>query len=152
MGRGRVFRCQSVELAGGGKRPSCPDGRMTWPAVGALERQCVSAHAERLFREAPAKPVEQPPQRRVDVLDAEDRFGEGKADAMRRHRALRPDRLRNPAQRLIQPPRQHRPETGCKRRPRQLRSEEPTSELQSLTPISYAVFCLKNKTKYTNNN
>src|SRR3546814_20823194 len=42
------------------------------------------------------------------------------ADAMRRHRALRPDRLRNPAQRLIQPPRQHRPETGCKRRPRQI--------------------------------
>src|SRR3546814_12672729 len=62
----------------------------------------------------------QPPQRRVDVLDAEDRFGEGKADAMRRHRALRPDRLRNPAQRLIQPPRQHRPETGCTRPPRQI--------------------------------
>src|SRR3546814_9980742 len=29
------------------------------------------------------------------------------------------------------------------------RSEEPTSELQSLMRISYAVFCLK-KTKYTN--
>src|SRR3546814_1412554 len=32
------------------------------------------------------------------------------------------------------------------------RSEEHTSELQSLMRISYAVFCLKKKTKNTNNN
>src|SRR3546814_1652172 len=32
------------------------------------------------------------------------------------------------------------------------RSEEHTSELQSLMRISYAVFCLKKKTKYDNNN
>src|SRR3546814_9693817 len=31
------------------------------------------------------------------------------------------------------------------------RSEEHTSELQSLMRISYAVFCLKKKTKYINN-
>src|SRR3546814_1395204 len=31
-----------------------------------------------------------------------------------------------------------------------LRSEEHTSELQSLMRISYAVFCLKKKTTYTN--
>src|SRR3546814_7102846 len=31
-----------------------------------------------------------------------------------------------------------------------LRSEEHTSELQSLMRISYAVFCLKKKTKHTN--
>src|SRR3546814_4809300 len=31
------------------------------------------------------------------------------------------------------------------------RSEEHTSELQSLMRISYAVFCLKNKNKYTHN-
>src|SRR3546814_5238350 len=31
------------------------------------------------------------------------------------------------------------------------RSEEHTSELQSLMRISYAVFCLKKKTKNTNN-
>src|SRR3546814_6402205 len=31
------------------------------------------------------------------------------------------------------------------------RSEEHTSELQSLMPISYAVFCLKKKTKITLN-
>src|SRR3546814_1768154 len=31
------------------------------------------------------------------------------------------------------------------------RSEEHTSELQSLMRISYAVFCLKKKTKITNN-
>src|SRR3546814_3620289 len=33
----------------------------------------------------------------------------------------------------------------------QARSEEHTSELQSLMRISYAVFCLKKKTKPTNN-
>src|SRR3546814_5447359 len=32
---------------------------------------------------------------------------------------------------------------------RDLRSEEHTSELQSLMRISYAVFCLKKKTTYT---
>src|SRR3546814_8738827 len=32
------------------------------------------------------------------------------------------------------------------------RSEEHTSELQSLMHISYAVFCLKQKIKYTNTN
>src|SRR3546814_1003129 len=32
------------------------------------------------------------------------------------------------------------------------RSEEHTSELQSLMRISYAVFCLKKKNKITNNN
>src|SRR3546814_9994594 len=31
-----------------------------------------------------------------------------------------------------------------------MRSEEHTSELQSLMRISYAVFCLKNKKKHTN--
>src|SRR3546814_4714446 len=33
-----------------------------------------------------------------------------------------------------------------------MRSEEHTSELQSLMRISYAVFCLKKKNKSTNNN
>src|SRR3546814_3375170 len=36
---------------------------------------------------------------------------------------------------------------GC--RPRGTRSEEHTSELQSLMRISYAVFCLKNKNSIT---
>src|SRR3546814_8196834 len=36
-----------------------------------------------------------------------------------------------------------------KQRARDLRSEEHTSELQSLMRISYAVFCLKKKHKYT---
>src|SRR3546814_10433137 len=33
-----------------------------------------------------------------------------------------------------------------------IRSEEHTSELQSLMRISYAVFCLKKKTQYSNTN
>src|SRR3546814_5584502 len=39
-----------------------------------------------------------------------------------------------------------RPVVGAKRE----RSEEQTSELQSLMRISYAVYCLKNKTSMTN--
>src|SRR3546814_6213248 len=37
----------------------------------------------------------------------------------------------------------------CQSRPQGLRSEEHTSELQSLMRISYAVFCLKKKKKHT---
>src|SRR3546814_7986054 len=37
--------------------------------------------------------------------------------------------------------------SGLRRRRRTLRSEEHTSELQSLMRISYAVFCLKKKNK-----
>src|SRR3546814_7637232 len=40
------------------------------------------------------------------------------------------------------------PDSGCRRSGR---SEEHTSELQSLMSISYAVFCLKKKNKKTNN-
>src|SRR3546814_1231285 len=39
----------------------------------------------------------------------------------------------------------------CRRRSCNRRSEEHTSELQSLMRISYAVFCLKKKTIYINN-
>src|SRR3546814_8888513 len=35
------------------------------------------------------------------------------------------------------------PRVGARRDPARLRSDEPTSELQSLMRISYAVFCLK---------
>src|SRR3546814_10500399 len=40
--------------------------------------------------------------------------------------------------------------TGVARTPRAYRSEEHTSELQSLMRISYAVFCLKKKKKKEN--
>src|SRR3546814_2416077 len=40
------------------------------------------------------------------------------------------------------------PGRGLRRAQRAARSEEHTSELQSLMRISYAVFCLKKKTKY----
>src|SRR3546814_8307369 len=40
---------------------------------------------------------------------------------------------------------------GCRCCPLQSRSEEHTSELQSLMPISYAVFCLKKKNTTTTN-
>src|SRR3546814_5284231 len=40
------------------------------------------------------------------------------------------------------------PARACSMRPRPARSEEHTSELQSLMRISYAVFCLKKKKLY----
>src|SRR3546814_6827428 len=46
--------------------------------------------------------------------------------------------------------RQESPQQGCEEKA--IRSEEHTSELQSLMRISYAVFCLKKKTKYSINN
>src|SRR3546814_2537447 len=52
------------------------------------------------------------------------------------------------AQALHRRPPQRTPKTNRNRpRPRKLRSEEHTSELQSLMRISYAVFCLKKKKK-----
>src|SRR3546814_8296765 len=42
----------------------------------------------------------------------------------------------------------HEPQRHIERERAQARSEEHTSELQSLMRISYAVFCLKKKTNY----
>src|SRR3546814_9321273 len=49
---------------------------------------------------------------------------------------------------IVAEPRQHRRSLGNRRRARRpvIRSEEHTSELQSLMRISYAVFCWKKKT------
>src|SRR3546814_3982175 len=57
------------------------------------------------------------------------------------------DRPRRPADREL---RAHAPDGGeLQGGPAALRSEEHTSELQSLMRISYAVFCLKKKKKET---
>src|SRR3546814_6816055 len=69
-----------------------------------------------------------------------------------RHKALR--RIRRSRHRAF--PRRRRPRRASQRRPRRAptcsapprRSEEHTSELQSLMRISYAVFCLKKKKQY----
>src|SRR3546814_10574943 len=47
----------------------------------------------------------------------------------------------------IPPDRHSQHYNGCECRSGGIRSEEHTSELQSLMRISYAVFCLKKKTK-----
>src|SRR3546814_12922920 len=47
-------------------------------------------------------------------------------------------------------PHLHHRRRGCLRAGRTVRSEEHTSELQSLMRISYAVFCLKKKKKKRN--
>src|SRR3546814_3609979 len=68
-------------------------------------------------------------------------------------RSARPraDRPRIPAQRTRRAPPLPPPTAGAERRSSACaawRSGEHTSELQSLMRISYAVFCLKKKTKY----
>src|SRR3546814_10029325 len=50
---------------------------------------------------------------------------------------------------LLLPDREHFVRTAALIERRHQRSEEHTSELQSLMRISYAVFCLKKKNKYT---
>src|SRR3546814_4214453 len=58
-----------------------------------------------------------------------------------------------PCQRRSPPPEPAAPRSLRPRRyPASRRSEEHTSELQSLMRISYAVFCLKKNKKNTNNN
>src|SRR3546814_2048098 len=75
---------------------------------------------------------------------------------------LAPERPAQVAGARLWMPLSHRPRTRTTARPpasrsRRLsphliaRSEEHTSELQSLMRISYAVFCLKKKKKYTTN-
>src|SRR3546814_7031793 len=72
----------------------------------------------------------------------------GKADGHREVRCLLP-RLDSPARQVRSWPRSAA--TGGARLPERwhLRSEEHTSELQSLMRISYAVFCLKKKKNQT---
>src|SRR3546814_6808260 len=65
-------------------------------------------------------------------------LGGGERDHGKRKRADQMVRIRHIALRTQRQPREHQP-----------RSEEHTSELQSLMRISYAVFCLKKKTKTT---
>src|SRR3546814_7666237 len=48
---------------------------------------------------------------------------------------------------ILPPPQAKHPASGAEASIHPLRSEEHTSELQSLMRISYAVFCLKKKTK-----
>src|SRR3546814_8387876 len=81
-----------------------------------------------------------------------DAAGAGKDAAPVRFRR---DRGR-PGQRRVADDRQSDPRISLARHPDreifgdQIRSEEHTSDLQSLMRISYAVFCLKKKTKKTN--
>src|SRR3546814_9849171 len=69
-------------------------------------------------------------------------------DTLARHRLDRNEASRRPghAPRRLAAARKMRPQDAAARR-----SEEHTSELQSLMRISYAVFCLKKKKKCTHN-
>src|SRR3546814_1371610 len=70
-----------------------------------------------------------------------------RASALRRWRT-NPSREARSAARRVQPGRRVGGSCSVRRR---LRSEEHTSELQSLMRISYAVFCLKKKIHHTKN-
>src|SRR3546814_2082185 len=82
----------------------------------------------------------------------EQRIAKRRARSRRRRRAVEGGRAPDgtgPAlarDRLVDHP-DHRPALDDQRDQRAERSEEHTSELQSLMRISYAVFCLKKKTK-----
>src|SRR3546814_8228307 len=67
------------------------------------------------------------------------------------HLARRPARHERPVADLARHARFQRQDLQCARRGRSQRSEEHTSELQSLMRISSAVFCLKKKKKKKHN-
>src|SRR3546814_2929973 len=66
---------------------------------------------------------------------------------LRLHDIERPGKLLCGCNSLFDAHRGHAPGDGNAKFREQFRSEEHTSELQSLMRISYAVFCLKKKTK-----
>src|SRR3546814_2094468 len=70
----------------------------------------------------------------------------GQADGAHGRQPDRPTDPARPARRHLRwPPLTASRFTSAAHHSRSLRSEEPTSELQSLMRISYAVFCLKKK-------
>src|SRR3546814_9810859 len=74
---------------------------------------------------------------------------DGSTDGLARDRALITDTIGSiPAER-DEPDRHHPPVSRAERNFAIRRSEEHTSELQSLMRNSYAVFCLKTKRQYT---
>src|SRR3546814_5696217 len=70
-----------------------------------------------------------------------------KTNIMRFIQWLPPHPPPDPAQHRFRAPRPFAPRATA---PKPARSEEHTSELQSLMRLSYAVFCLKKKNKTTN--
>src|SRR3546814_3331837 len=78
--------------------------------------------------------------------DADIMRGDGRRDPARRSGA---QLVADPPGKAL--PRRRIPQHLCRCRGRWARSEEHTSELQSLMRISYAVFCLKKKTELYNN-
>src|SRR3546814_5245402 len=101
-----------------------------------------------LFRSEPA------PKESAGGVDARQRGAEGSAGKkLRRPAARREAALRLMAEHGFSQRRACRLiEVNPKTVRRQVRSEEHTSELQSLMRISYAVFCLKKKNIYSFNN
>src|SRR3546814_8902431 len=92
----------------------------------------------------------------LTVLGRHHRVADGGADILERHPAeaaaleVDADRVEQPAVAVVEPRLAGLPrgaDVGVGGHRRGLRSEEHTSELQSLMRISYAVFCLKKKNK-----
>src|SRR3546814_10856306 len=91
--------------------------------------------------------IRRPPRStRTDTLFPYTTLFRSRSTGRRRHDAARAGRRGPRAHRLPERVREWRPAAGGRGR----RSEEHTSELQSLMRISYAVFCLKKKKKNTN--
>src|SRR3546814_2254945 len=109
-------------------RPCRRHGEQRREFVGRNGAERVRRDADiRVARKLPPRPIEQ----RGEAIDA---IEKAPLSGARRRRAEIAVRV----------------EDGEQRQPDPRRSEEHTSELQSLMRISYAVFCLKKKKKYNN--
>src|SRR3546814_10746463 len=84
------------------------------------------------------------------VIDAEDMIGHPVEQADRQQTLERVRQVHRPRHDQARLATLHRPPDAIDHVLRRHRSEEHTSELQSLMRISYAVFCLKKKKKQRN--
>src|SRR3546814_7833556 len=91
--------------------------------------------------------------RMIPAIEAQDR-GWRAAYVEQKHGAVDGDQRHHlvvPTEQRAGQKSERRCDHPCGDRPCNIRSEEHTSELQSLMRISYAVFCLKKKTQRTTN-
>src|SRR3546814_2416792 len=113
-----------------------------------LRRDAVHHRLDELYRPAPDRRARRQLSLPQQFQFLDDDRGRGADDDLAVYRRICTDRLARLSAFVG-----HRLQPQCRRRllylgPTDSRSEEHTSELQSLMRISYAVFCLKKKKQY----
>src|SRR3546814_10704136 len=119
-----------------------PGGAMGEQHAGHVEG---AAPADIAVRDRPCRASIKSAQQSEHRLGARMGYGHARQERRKEHRQLSIARSERPFDRIAR-----RPETARLDQHGDERSEEHTSELQSLLRISYAAFCLKKKQKHNN--